>query len=97
MEQQFNCRDGAKNSQFNLGESVLCYFVVSRQWVKGTIINCRGVVYSVRMPSGRIRDFHINHLRSSCLAEKEELPADILLECFNMPTVKAQVAASLSQ
>uniref|UniRef100_A0A915EFE2 Uncharacterized protein n=1 Tax=Ditylenchus dipsaci TaxID=166011 RepID=A0A915EFE2_9BILA len=24
---------------------------------QGTIINCRGVVYAVQMPSGRIRDF----------------------------------------
>uniref|UniRef100_A0A915DR15 RNA-directed DNA polymerase n=1 Tax=Ditylenchus dipsaci TaxID=166011 RepID=A0A915DR15_9BILA len=97
MEQQFNRRNGAKNRQFHSGDSVLCHLVVSRQWVKGTIINCRGVVYAVQMPSGRIRDFHVNHLRRSSFPDEDELPADILLECFNLPSVESQVAAALPQ
>ncbi|KAF6780080.1 hypothetical protein AHF37_00421 [Paragonimus kellicotti] len=94
MEEQFNRHHGAKAREFHPGDPVfvLKFHGHGCTWVPGTVTQRRGHVLYELIVHGKKETHHINHIRrrdpSICDRSEEinELPLDILLDTFELPT-----------
>uniref|UniRef100_A0A915E9R1 Uncharacterized protein n=1 Tax=Ditylenchus dipsaci TaxID=166011 RepID=A0A915E9R1_9BILA len=89
MEQKFNRRNGAKkrSSMWMIQSSAILSSAANGSRELSSIaevwsMQCKCVWKNPRFPR--------QSLRPSSLPDEDELPADILLECFNLPSVKSQ-------